>query len=262
MAKKLILIFIIRFISIISLFTKSIAQSPNYVGDDCHNSTEQSLTATYKSNLNKVLSLLSSDAIVSKGYNHTSIGENTIDAVYGLYDCRGDVTGSFCQFCVSTAASDVLQRCPNRASAVIWYNFCIFRYSNHNFFGNLTTSPSWQRPGSKNITNPQELDKAEDNMQSLISEATLETNKMYAMGEFNLSIEKRYGLVQCSRDLNEKQCNQCLEAMLDKVPKCCGTKIGWQVLAPSCLMKYDDFMFYQLTSATSAPLPNPGLYGR
>ncbi|PNX79223.1 cysteine-rich receptor-like protein kinase 10-like protein [Trifolium pratense] len=33
-------------------------------GDDCKNSTEQSLTATYKSNLNKVLSLLSSDAIV------------------------------------------------------------------------------------------------------------------------------------------------------------------------------------------------------
>jgi len=136
------------------------------------------------------------------------------------------------------------------------------RYSNHNFFGNLTTSPSWETPGSKNITNPQELDKAEDNMQSLISEATLETSKLYAMGEFNLSNEKRYGLVQCNRDLNDKQCNQCLEAMLDKVPKCCGTKIGWQVHAPSCLMKYDDFMFYQLTSATSAPLPNPGMYGR
>jgi len=99
-------------------------------------------------------------------------------------------------------------------------------------------------------------------MQSLISEATLDTNKLYGMREFNLSYsptEKRYGLVQCSRDLNEKQCNQCLVAMLDKVPKCCGTKIGWQVLAPSCLIKYDDFMFYQLTSA---PLPNPGMYGR
>ncbi|XP_024633492.1 putative receptor-like protein kinase At4g00960 isoform X2 [Medicago truncatula] len=263
MTKKLILISILRFLSIITLFTKSLAQSPNYVGDDCHNSTEKSLTTTYKSNLNKVLSLLSSDAIVSKGYNHTSIGDNTVDAVYGLYDCRGDVTGSFCQFCVSTAASDILQHCPNRASAVIWYNFCILRYSNHNFFGNLTTNPSWQMLGSKNITNPQELDKGEDNMQSLISEATLETNKLYGMREFTLSpTEKRYGLVQCSRDLSDKQCNQCLEAMLDKVPKCCGTKIGWQVVAPSCLIKYDDFMFYKLIFQTSPPLPNSGEQGR
>jgi len=133
------------------------------------------------------------------------------------------------------------------------------RYSNHNFFGNLTTSPSWQMLGTKNITNPQELDKGEDNMQSLISEATLETNKLYGMREFTLSpTEKRYGLVQCSRDLSDKQCNQCLEAMLDKVPKCCGTKIGWQVVAPSCLIKYDDFMFYKLIFQTSPPLPNSG----
>ncbi|CAJ2638696.1 unnamed protein product [Trifolium pratense] len=257
MATKLILIIsILRFLSFMTLFTKSIAQSANYVGDDCKNSTEQSLTATYKSNLNKVLSLLSSDAIVSKGYNHTSIGDNTVDAVYGLYDCRGDVRGSFCQFCVSTAASDIPQHCPNRASVTIWYNFCILRYSNHNFFGKLTTDPSWYNiSGSENINNPQELEKAEDNMQSLIKEATLDTKNLFAMGEFNLSTnKKRYGMVQCSRDLNDKQCNQCLGAMLDKVPKCCGTKIGWQVLAPSCLIKYDDFKFYELIYQTSTPL--------
>ncbi|WJX30581.1 hypothetical protein P8452_19103 [Trifolium repens] len=255
MATKLkLIISILRFLSFMTLFTKSIAQSPNYVGDDCKNSTQQSLTSTYKSNLNKVLSLLSSDAIVSKGYNHTSIGDNTIDGVYGLYDCRGDVVGSFCQFCVSTAASDILQRCPNKASATIWYNFCILRYSNHNFFGKLTTDPSWNKSGSEKINNPQELEKAEDNMQSLIKEATLDTKKLFAMSEFNLSTnKKRYGLVQCSRDLNDKQCNQCLEAMLDKVPKCCATKISWQVLAPSCLIKYDNVMFYQLISQTSTP---------
>ncbi|KAK2385953.1 cysteine-rich receptor protein kinase [Trifolium repens] len=257
MATKLkLIISILRFLSFMILLTKSIAQSPNYVGDDCKNSTEQSLTSTYKSNLNKVLSLLSSDAIVSKGYNHTNIGDNTVDGVYGLYDCRGDVVGSFCQFCVSTAASDILQRCPNRASATIWYNFCILRYSNHNFFGKLTTDPSWNKSGSEKINNPQELEKAEDNMQNLIKEATLDTKKLFAMSEFNLSSnKKRYGLVQCSRDLNDKQCNQCLEAMLDKVPKCCATKISWQVLAPSCLIKYDNVMFYQLISQTSTPLP-------
>lgn len=246
----------------LSLSTTARAQSPNYVGDDCQNSTEQALTTAYQTNLNKVLSWLSSDAATSKGYNHTTIGTNTSDTVYGFYDCRADVTESFCQFCVSTAASEIPQRCPNRSSAVIWYNFCILRYSNRDFFGKLTTTPSWEILGSKNITGSQELQKAEKFMQSLISEASVESNKLFAMGEFNLnSSEERYGLVQCSRDISANYCSLCLETMLDKVPQCCGIKIGWQVLAPSCLIKYDDYMFYQITNQTS-PLPAPGTCSR
>ncbi|KAF1870035.1 hypothetical protein Lal_00017615, partial [Lupinus albus] len=236
-------------------------QSPNYVGDDCHNSTEQVLTNAYQTNLNNTLSWLSYDASTSKGYNHTTIGNDTNDAVYALYDCRGDVTGSFCQFCVSTAASQILQICPKRSSAIIWYNFCILRYSNHDFFGNITITPSWQILGHKNITNQEEAKKAKNFMQSLIRKATVETNMLYAMGSFNLSAnnEERYGLVQCSRDINSEQCGECLEAMLDKVPQCCETKLGWQVLAPSCLMKYDDNMFYLINDKTTSPssLPNP-----
>ncbi|XLU76299.1 hypothetical protein S245_035352 [Arachis hypogaea] len=242
--------------------TRAQSSSPNYVGDDCKNSTEESLTSGFKTNLNSVLSWLSSDAATSKGYNHTAIGTATGDAVYGLYDCRGDVTGTFCQFCVSTAASDIVQHCPNRSSAVIWYNYCILRYSNHDFFGNLTITPSWQFPGTKNTTNStQELQKAETYMQSLIKNATVETNLLYAMGEFNSggSSGERYGFVQCSRDLTSDQCRQCLNAMLDQVPKCCATKVGWQVLAPSCLIKYDDFMFYKITTSQApSPLLNSG----
>ena len=123
------LITIQSFLGFMTVFTMASAQSPNYMNDDCHNSTtQQALTLTYQTNLHNTLLWLSSDAATSKGYNHTTTGNGTVDAVYGLYDCRGDVTGSFCQFCVSTAASEILQRCPNRSSAVIWYNYCILRY--------------------------------------------------------------------------------------------------------------------------------------
>lgn len=250
---------------IMTLFTMGSAQSLNYVNDDCHNSTtkEKALTLTFRTNLNTTLSRLSSDAATSKGFNNTTTGNGSTladDAVYGLYDCRGDVTGPFCQFCVSTAASDILQQCPNRSSAVIWYNYCILRYSNQNFFGNLTTTPSWEIvENSKNTTDPQEIQQAESYMQSLKREATVETNKLYAMGGFNLSDGgERYGLVQCSRDLTSDECSQCLEAMIEKLPQCCAAKRAWQVLAPSCLIKYDDFMFYQITDQTSSPLPNSG----
>ncbi|MED6177405.1 hypothetical protein PIB30_097786, partial [Stylosanthes scabra] len=245
-------------------FTTTTAQSssPKYVGDGCGNSTEQSpLTSGFKTNLNNILSWLSSDAATSKGYNHTVTGTATSDAVYGLYNCRGDVTGTFCQFCVSTAASAILQHCPNRSSAVIWYDYCILRYSNHDFIGNLTMTPIWTTPGTKNATNStQELQKGETYIQSLIKNATSDNNLLlYAMGEFNPggSLGERYGLVQCTVDLTSDKCRQCLNGMLNQVPKCCAAKVGWQVGSPSCLIKYDDFMFYKISiSPGSSPSPN------
>ncbi|XP_054813767.1 cysteine-rich receptor-like protein kinase 10 isoform X1 [Prosopis cineraria] len=228
---------------IINFIRTSTSQAPIYVGDDCHDRAQQALTASYKANLNQLLAWLSTNAGTSEGYNHTAIGTAT-NAVYGLYDCRGDTAGYFCQFCVSAATRDVLQRCPNQSSAVIWFDFCILRYSNNNFFGNVTTSPSWIVVGAKTVSDL-------SFMRSLIQTATEDTKELGARGEFDLGGgRKRYALVQCSRDLNTEGCRQCLEAMVDKVPQSC-EKLGWQVLAPSCLIKYDDFMFYQSTSSSS-----------
>ncbi|KAK7405573.1 hypothetical protein VNO78_07006 [Psophocarpus tetragonolobus] len=257
MERKLLNGFLCSFIFLLLLGFKTLvakAQSPNYVGDDCQNTTSKPLNNAYKTNLNSVLSWLSTDAATSKGYNHNSFGNNTpgSDAVYGLYDCRGDVVGYFCQFCVSTASREVLQRCPNRVSAIIWYDFCILRYSNENFFGNVTVFPSWHAVRPVNVSSKDEIQKGLDFMKSLIRKATVETNLLYYMDGFNLSsTQKRYGLVQCSRDLTNDGCRECLEAMLAQVPKCCQHNLGWQVLAASCLIKYDDYIFYLFRTQAS-----------
>lgn len=95
-------------------------------------------------------------------------------------------------------------------------------------------------------------------MRGLIRKATKETNQLFYMSEFNLNSTLRvYGLVQCSRDLTNEGCRQCLEAMLTQVPKCCERKIGWQVLTISCGIKYDDYNFYTFKNQTSSvPVPN------
>ncbi|XP_054811600.1 cysteine-rich receptor-like protein kinase 10 [Prosopis cineraria] len=108
------------FFIVVSFIRTGASQKPNYVGNDCQSKTQQTLTSSYKVNLNQVLSRLSADAATRKRYSNTTVG-NATDTVYGLFDCRGDVVGYFCQFCVTTATRDVLQRCPNQYSAVIRY---------------------------------------------------------------------------------------------------------------------------------------------
>lgn len=247
----------ILYLSFKQLITK--AQSPTYVGDDCNFSTPKVLSNAYKTNLKSILSYLSAEAANSKGYNYTSIGDNTTkgDAVYGLYDCRGDV--NFCEFCVASATREVLERGTNRVAATIFYSYCILRYSNENFFGKVTTNPNWTHVGSKTVSNAKEIQKSKDLMKFLIEKATTGSNQLYYMGSFNLSSsEGRYGLVQCSRDLTNEGCRHCLEFMLAKVATCCEHKLGWQVSSASCLIRYDDYMFYQNhEQSPSVLVPDP-----
>jgi len=200
---------------------------------------------------------MSSDAATSEGYNYTTIGNN--NTVYGLYNCRGDVVGNFCQFCVSNAAREIPQHCPNKVSAMVWYDFCILRYSNENFFGKILTHPTCHAVGSKNISNKEETKKGEDFMRSLIRKAKMETSMLYYMDGFNLSFtQSRYGLAQCTKDVTNDGCRECLEAMLAEVPKFCEQKLGWFIWSVTCIIKYDDYMFYLPNDQTSSiPVSNP-----
>lgn len=201
-------------------------QFANYKGTNTHlpgkwlpnQNPRTSHTTSYKNNLERILSWMSSDAATSKGYTYTSIGNNT--TVYGLYNCCGDEVGYFCQICVSNAAIEIPQHCPSRVSAMVWYDFCFRKYSNEKFFGKILTHPTWHAVGTKNISNKEETKKGEDFMRSLIRKAIVETSMLHYMDAFNLSFtQSRYGLVECTKDLTNDGCRECLEAMFAEVPK-------------------------------------------
>ncbi|WVZ03109.1 hypothetical protein V8G54_023915 [Vigna mungo] len=237
-----------------SFITK--AEEEANLGSNCVNTTQQTLSSAYQTNLDRILTWMRFDAATSHGYNHTTIGTNS--SVYGLYDCGGDAVGYFCQFCVSTAANEAPQLCPNRVSAVLWNDYCVIRYSNEDFFGKAMTSQIWHSLGTRNISNITEIQKGENFVTSLIRKATNETNQLYYKEGFNLSAtESRYSVVQCTRDLTNEACRQCLEDILAEVPKCCEQKVTWMVWSGSCLIRYDDHMFYLLANQPpSAPEPN------
>ncbi|KAJ1386752.1 Gnk2-homologous domain [Sesbania bispinosa] len=133
-----------RFLTFILLFliTPTIEQSPIYMYNSCQNTTGKSLPTSYQTNVNNLLTWITSDSAKGNKFSHTTVGnDNGDDVVYGSYDCRGDITGYFCQFCLNTAAREIVQRCPNSASAVIWYDICIIRYSNQSFLGKLSLTP-------------------------------------------------------------------------------------------------------------------------
>jgi hypothetical protein len=78
----------------------------------------------------------------------------------------------------------------------------------------------------------------------------------------NLNFETIYGLVQCTPDLSLQDCNRCLDAAISEIPSCCINKIGDRVVKPSCIIRYESYLFYDPPSVVDQDEPSPpqGIY--
>ncbi|XP_059436933.1 cysteine-rich receptor-like protein kinase 44 [Corylus avellana] len=229
------------------------SQPITYIYHVCEDQANNSSDASFESNLTVLLGSLSSKASENNSfYNDTSNG------IYGLFLCRGDVNTSTCQSCVSYAAQNITSLCPSNTTAIIWFDQCMLRYSDTNFFGVETTSPRVILFNVQDRTSPNITDfGGQSLLNGLIADA-LETEMLYKAdnwsGNSNAS-EHRYGLVQCNRDIDSTSCGKCLGQLMTQANQCCAAQIGWRVLAPSCNIRYETYQFFQQPTAPLPPSP-------
>ncbi|XP_065617507.1 cysteine-rich receptor-like protein kinase 10 isoform X2 [Quercus suber] len=250
------------FISMVSLSflsrTTTHAADPVHLTEVCANTTF-SPNSIYQSNLNSLLSSLSSNATQNLEFYNTTSGQNTPNPVYGLFLCRGDVTPQLCQECVAAAVKEVTKKCSREKVAVIWYDECMLRYSNRSFFSTVDKKPRFALLNTQNIT---EQDKFNKLLAKSMNETAAQASnspigaKKYGTKEVNISaFQTLYNLVQCTADLSRNDCSTCLQAAIKLLPWCCSGKQGGRVIFPSCSVRYELYPFYRMEIATLPPAP-------
>ncbi|GAB4831017.1 hypothetical protein Ancab_005032 [Ancistrocladus abbreviatus] len=86
--------------------------------------------------------------------------------------------------------------------------------------------------------------------------ASGDSRRKFAIGEANASsFEKIYSLMQCTPDLSMQDCFNCLGLSINEIPNCCGGRKGAQVLKPSCILRYEIYIFYDSANVPSPPPP-------
>ena len=250
------------FISMLSLsflsHTTTHAADPVHLTEVCANTTF-SPNSIYQSNLNSLLSSLSSNATQNLEFYNTTSGQNTPNPVYGLFLCRGDVTPQLCQECVAAAVKEVTKKCSREKVAVIWYDECMLRYSNRSFFSTVDEKPRFALLNTQNITEQEKfnklLAKSMNETAAQASNAPIGAKK-YGTKEVNISaFQTLYNLVQCTADLSRNDCSTCLQAAIKLLPWCCSGKQGGRVIFPSCSVRYELYPFYRMEIATLPPTP-------
>uniref|UniRef100_A0A0A0LUW3 Gnk2-homologous domain-containing protein n=1 Tax=Cucumis sativus TaxID=3659 RepID=A0A0A0LUW3_CUCSA len=249
-------------ITIIFIFISPAISQPNF---SCSNKTgNYTANSIYSANLQHILSSLPTDERIVEGFLNISYGKGS-NRVNAIALCRGDLPQEVCRSCFGDSVLELPTRCPNEKEAVIWYPNCMFRYSNRWIFGVVQDAPSfwiW------NIEDAQDLQGFSKAVQGLLTqvaeEAALGDSKLkFAAG--NVSIENEdyssvYGLVQCTPDISQSECFDCLQTLAGVVQTRCPGKIGARMMRPNCILRYEIQSFFDPAvsiPSQSTPPPSP-----
>ncbi|XP_028806165.1 cysteine-rich receptor-like protein kinase 15 [Neltuma alba] len=219
---------------------------------------EYTLNSTFHNNLELLLGSLSSNISVSGFYN-TSIGEEP-DKVYGLALCRGDINSTTCKDCVEKASQDILNKCRIQ-DAIIWYDLCQVRYSFQMFISMMVYTGKYpdENNQAKDVADPARFSQVLMHlMNNLSNEAAFVPSKnMFASGEIKFFPRITiYGLVQCTRDISETLCYNCLSSAIGDLGACCSSHEGGIVLSRTCNVRFGLSQFFNTSSQYLVVYPN------
>ncbi len=139
----------------------------------------------------------------------------------------------------------------------MWPDKCMLRYSNRDIFGVME---SWPLFSFYNTGNVSDVEGFNGVLRPLLkrlrnSAASGNSTRKFALGS-NLALNflTINALVECTPDLDQTDCNNCLLAAEEFIPQCCNGKQGGRYVTPSCDLRYEIYSFYDPT-AEAPPQP-------
>ncbi|KAK4857539.1 hypothetical protein QYF36_002222 [Acer negundo] len=216
--------------------------------------------STYQANLNSLLSSISSNSEINYGFYNFSAGHGS-DKVNAIALCREDINLDVCRSCVNDSISKLTQLCPYRKEAIGWYDNCMLRYSNRDIFHIMDTEASL-RYYLCNPNNVSSLVQFNQVLENLLDGLRSKAASGGSLGKFAVGkasapdFKTLYALVQCTPDLSEQECNDCLVSITGGFFKRCDGKEGVRVVSPSCILRFETFRFYEPATVDELDLPS------
>lgn len=229
-----------------------------YYFSNCNTAANYTSGSVYEQNLNLTLTSLVANASQT-GYYITSIGQNN-DVVYGLVQCRGDLSKIDCQACANIAATEIRKFCFSQKEASVGYINCSLQYSERRFFSTFDSFPRLALYYNQTANDPVLFKSQVDNLVNNLSSNAASNPSKFAIGVTSYTDSKDlYGMTQCTQDLAENSCLTCLQQIASYVLP--DGFVGYTLISESCYLRYEIYSFFlspiQHPPPIAAPSPFP-----
>ncbi|XP_031389954.1 plasmodesmata-located protein 7-like [Punica granatum] len=183
----------------------------------------------YQSNLNSLLTSLVNSATFSAYNNFTVAGASPPDVVYGLYQCRGDLSMPDCATCVARAVTQMGTLCSGTCGGAIQLEGCYVKYDNATFLGVEDKTVVLKKCGPSVGYEPGPMGRRDAVLASLGGDPGL--YRVGGSGEVE-------GVAQCLGDLSMGECQDCISEAVGLLKSDCGTAVYGDMYLTKCYAKY------------------------
>ncbi|XP_076890233.1 cysteine-rich repeat secretory protein 38-like [Bidens hawaiensis] len=185
--------------------------------------------------------------------------------------CRGDIEPGLCMNCLNDSIVKLREVCPNQKEAIGTYDNCLLKYSTRSLLGNPKIMD--YHYVLFNIYNSTDSVRFIGAVAALINDLKADAASGGLLLKFATGnttgpdFKKIDGLVQCSPDLTEIQCRDCLEyANYLYVRDGHSESLGGTIILPTCRYSYglDPFFNVNISESSvpsSSSSPSPSLRG-
>ncbi|KAK9060083.1 hypothetical protein SSX86_020787 [Deinandra increscens subsp. villosa] len=186
-------------------------------------------TTPYESNLNSLFTSLAESASVYN-FNKFQISQQNDDTVYGLFQCRRDITSPNCKDCVANAINQLKTTCPISTGGQIQLEACFMKYDNKAFFGAQGKTEACKRCGPSIGYNSDVLNRIDGALANLVGG----NGQYFRSGEFG----NIRGVAQCVQDLSLSDCEDCLSEASRRLRSECETSAEGDMYLGKCYIRY------------------------
>ncbi|PIA36187.1 hypothetical protein AQUCO_03400240v1 [Aquilegia coerulea] len=220
----LVLIFLLFFSSFL---IPSHSSTNSFIFGGC---SEQKYTpgSSFESNLNSLLTSLVNSATYSSYNKFTILGSTSQDVVYGLYQCRGDLSMPDCAMCVAHSISQIGTLCPDSTGGTLQLQGCFVKYDNTTFLGVEDKSVLLKKCGPS--YNQEDLMSLRDAVLAGLASG----GGPYRVGGSG----KVQGVAQCVGDLSGAECQDCVAEAIGRLKSECVAAVSGDVFLGKCYARY------------------------
>ncbi|KAL4384870.1 hypothetical protein GQ457_15G025830 [Hibiscus cannabinus] len=185
----------------------------------------------FESNLNSLLTSLVNSATYSSYNSYTIMGSTPQDIVYGMYQCRGDLSMPDCATCVARAATRVGSYCPTACGGAVQLQGCYVKYDNATFLGAVDKNEVYKKCGtSVEYAKEDEIVGRRDAVMS----GLMNGGGMFRVGGSG----EVQGLAQCMGDIGVGECRDCLSEAIGRLKSECGAAAYGDVYLGKCYARF------------------------
>ncbi|CAA3002217.1 cysteine-rich repeat secretory 12-like [Olea europaea subsp. europaea] len=184
----------------------------------------------YESNVNSILASLVNSAAFSN-YNNFKISLPDSNVVYGLFQCRGDLSNSDCHDCVTYAVSRIGTICGGASGGALQLDGCFVKYDNTSFLGDEDKTVVFKRCGPS-IGYDSDVLTQRDALLAYLTGG----GQYFRIGGSG----KAQGMAQCVQDLSTSECQDCLSEAITRLKSECQSSTWGDMFLAKCYARYSE----------------------